>query len=132
MGTARALAAAATVCGKWYVVGGQGAEGELLQSVECFDAATGAWAACPPMQVARSGACAAALGGRLYVCGGLGHEGGLRSVEIFDPETGRWEQGPTLRGPRFSAACCVLPTRLQPNPNPHLVAVRALLGEPYP
>ena len=31
MGAARALAAAAVVGGKWYVLGGQGADGELLQ-----------------------------------------------------------------------------------------------------
>jgi len=88
--TRSAPAAAATIDGKLYVMGGSGPHG-YLSSVERFDPATNAWEAVAPMSTARFFLAAVVLDGKLYVMGGMDDHNRISSVERYDPAKNAWE-----------------------------------------
>jgi glucose/arabinose dehydrogenase/N-acetylneuraminic acid mutarotase len=99
MPTARAGAAAQMVGSRIYVIGGMGADGASLASVDVFDTGTRTWSNAGPMSIPRDNPGAAAIGGRIYVFGGRTRQangttapgaGTLSSVEVYDPSTNSW------------------------------------------
>lgn len=89
--TARAYAAAATVGGRIYVVGGGSSAFSALDTVESYDPITEAWTTEAPMPHARYRPRAAALGGRLVVLGGSNSQySHVARLDVFDPATGTW------------------------------------------
>ena len=84
---------AATLGGRFVVVGGYGAQRSA------WTLTNGRWRALPRLPAARAAAGAAVLGGRLYVVGGVGDRGLARNALEFDPRRMRWRQlvGPTPR-----------------------------------
>jgi len=92
--TPRANAAAATLGGKVWVVGGYG-EGELpVDVVERYDPRTNAWSRGPTLPEGRAQAGAAVLHGVLYVVGGDITTAGRESITdtglAFHPRQHRW------------------------------------------
>ncbi len=91
MPTARAYAAAATVGGRIYVVGGGSSAQQALDTVESYDPITDAWTTEAPMPHARYRPRAAALGGQLVVLGGSNSQySHVARLDVFDPATGTW------------------------------------------
>lgn len=102
--TTRTAFAVAALGGLLYLIGGEGAHGEVLDTVERFDPFKGAWEAAPRLPTPRSVPTALALGGRLFVLGGSGgcYERDIdapwpdKIVESFDSLLGRWSQLPSI------------------------------------
>lgn len=92
LGTPRTDAAHAVLDGRLVVVGGRGAGGARLASVEAFDPATGTWSALAPMPSGRIAAAAFVHEGQLYVVGGSDAEGAADEVFIYNPATGTWRE----------------------------------------
>jgi N-acetylneuraminic acid mutarotase len=93
MATPRQRPVAAFVRDKLYVVGGWGADGEPVQSLEIYDPATNTWTlgASSPGAFAASGV--AVLGGKMYVVGGCEAAScGKQDVRVYDPATNAWSQ----------------------------------------
>ena len=100
MPTARAMAAAVTIDGRVYVVGGaMGAfNNQSLSTLEVYDPVTNTWSTGAPMPTHRFGLQAAAIDGHLYAIGGYQHSvvgGGdaytlLAAVERYDPLSNTW------------------------------------------
>ncbi|MDC8016197.1 PKD domain-containing protein [Tahibacter soli] len=85
--------------GRVLVMGGYSTGGPSTASAEFYDAATGAFAAAPPLVVSRGEAGVATLGdGRILIVGGVRQtaSGGefLRSAEIYDPVSASWSVTP--------------------------------------
>lgn len=110
MPTPRAGASAAVVGGKIYVVGGQGAGGEVLDVVERYDPKTDTWeTGLPPMRDNRVGGMAVALNDTLYALGGRDEHGEvIDDVETFDPLTGQWGSFRSMEQGREGAAAAVI------------------------
>jgi N-acetylneuraminic acid mutarotase len=94
--TPRRSFAGAALDGKYYLVGGLGADQELVESVDVFDFSTGGWGSIPAPDLGRVFADLVAVGGKLYLGGGFekgssGHFQPSRSIEVFDPEVGTWQ-----------------------------------------
>lgn len=92
--------------GRLYVIGGRDALGELLGSVEAYDAATNRWTEVESI-APRWLLGAATHAGRLWAIGGsssdpLHFTSAVDWVQSFDGE--RWSAGPKLSGPRRDAA----------------------------
>lgn len=112
MPTARRHAAAASLGGRVYVVGGWCAgvglagESRNLEVVESYDPVSDSWRAEPPMPTPRRSLQVVAQGGRLYAIGGVDEGSQLPNVESFSPEEGRWREEPALKHKRsaFAAA----------------------------
>lgn len=110
MSTARNGACAVVLDGAIYVMGGEGADGIRLSSVEIFR--HGRWQAGPPMSAARGYACAEVLDGAIYVMGGYAaaprFSAGrtLDTVEVL--RDGAWQPGPPMTGVRSGACSAVL------------------------
>ncbi|MCA8964341.1 MAG: hypothetical protein KDC48_05630 [Planctomycetes bacterium] len=89
--TARVHAAAATVGGRIYVVGGGLGAQQALDTLESYDPVSDTWTTEAPMPHARHRPRAAAFGGKLVVIGGsntmYSH---VARVDVFDPATGTW------------------------------------------
>jgi len=103
-------AAAATVNGRVYVIGGYGGDRAPLRTV--FALVDGAWRRLASLPDARAAAAAAVAGGRLYVVGGIdGRRSLARIAFALDLRTGRWSRipGPT---PREHLAAAGLGTRV--------------------
>ncbi len=101
-GGGRGFAAAATLNGKIYVVGGW-----YVNTVEVYDPATDTWATAAPMHDARqSPGLAVGPDGRLYVSGGgTDTWDGLSSAERYDPTLDAWQLLPSLNdGDRAGSA----------------------------
>ncbi|XP_067641728.1 kelch-like protein 5 isoform X2 [Eurosta solidaginis] len=75
---------------KIYAVGGKGANGEILQSVEMYTASDG-WKAINSMSTPRAFVNAVVLNEKIYVIGGE-NSNKLKSVECYDPTTNSWTQ----------------------------------------
>ncbi|KAK1318992.1 F-box/kelch-repeat protein [Acorus calamus] len=77
-----------------YVVGGYGADGERLSSVEAYDPNRNEWTLIEPLRRPRWGCFASAIQGKLFVMGGRSSFtiGNSRSVEIYDPELRSWSE----------------------------------------
>ena len=110
MMTPRAAAAAVTVDGKIYVIGG--VFGNLhnapLSIVEAYDPITDTWTTKANMPTARMFLSASVVGGRIYAMGGGVWSGAIYStVEVYDPATDTWTREtdmPTARGSHASCA----------------------------
>jgi len=120
MATARGGAGAVAIAGKIYVVGGMGADGASLASVEVFDIASRTWGSAPAMAIRRDNPGVAALGGAVYVFGGRTRNadgttanGTLRSVARFDPATGSWSDRAAMPTGRRAVAVGMLRDRAQ-------------------
>ena len=105
MPTARQEVAAAAFGGHVWVIGGFGATGEPLSTVERYDPASNSWDARPPLPVAVHHAAAVSVNDRLFVIGG--YTGGrlswapLDAVWEWTDARGAWEKRtpmPTARG----------------------------------
>ena len=84
----------AVLDGKFYTVGGEGADADYSNSVERYDLTTKSWEAVAPMATARGSSSATVLGGKLYAMGGgaaWNDIGRLSSVERYDPALDAWE-----------------------------------------
>ena len=104
MTTARKGAAASTLNGKIYVMGGLDDKGNSLNSVEYYDPATKKWAAAAKMGTARYYFSAATLNGKIYVMGG----NNLSSVEYYDPAAKTWADAAKMGTARAGAAASAL------------------------
>ncbi len=91
MPTARIHAAAATVAGRIYVVGGGSSAVGAVDTVVSYDPALDTWRSEPPMPWARHRPRAAEFDGKLVVVGGGNAQyGHVPRVDVFDPATGTW------------------------------------------
>lgn len=116
----------ASLRGKIYTVGGcslrpgappREAFMETLRTCEVYDPASGTWAPCNDLHVARAGARVVAVSDRfLAVVGGcddvFGRAELLPTVELFDVQSGRWTiLEPQLSTPRTTAAAAAIDDR---------------------
>lgn len=93
-----------------YVVGGENAEGETVDTVAVYDLQSNEWrkAASLPQPLANSAVTAA--GGRIYVAGGSSQSGAdskqavADSLYVYDPESDHWSAVATLPYPVAGAA----------------------------
>lgn len=116
MPTRRSSAAAVTVDGVVYVIGGTSwnpATGHNpctpLATVEAYNPATGAWSPRAPMPTARWNTAAAEIAGKIYVVGGdvgCGHR--TSAVEEYDPASNTWTVKSPLPKPRSGPTTAVL------------------------
>jgi glucose/arabinose dehydrogenase/N-acetylneuraminic acid mutarotase len=120
--TARGGATAQAINGKIYVVGGIGADGSALATVEVFDpdvGEDGEWSTGTPLGTRRDNAGSAVLGGKLYVFGGGIHDPSgyttprLNSVEMYDPATETWVERAPMPTARRTMAVGTLNGRAQ-------------------
>lgn len=91
-------AAAASVNGRVYVIGGYGGDRAPLRTA--FALVNGNWRRIASLPDARAAAAAAVAGGRLYIVGGIDGRRSLARVAFaLDLRTGRWSRiaGPTPR-----------------------------------
>ena len=95
---------------KLYAVGGF-ACGQLLSSVEVFDAAAGEWVPGPPLAAARIGLGLATLDGKLYAVGGFNGTRSFSSVEVLTPAAGKWVAGPSLADARYAFGLAAVGTK---------------------
>lgn len=106
--TAREGAAAATVGGKIYVIGGnEGAN--FYDIVEEYDPATDSWTTKSPMLTARAFIAAAVFEEKIYVFGGFDGTNLLDTVEEYDPAADSWTTKtsmPTARSWLAAAQAC--------------------------
>ena len=134
------------------LIGGRGATGSALASVESYDVSSHVVTAAAPMSLGRWGHCAAALAdGKVLVVGGFTAQGPTASVELYDPATNSWTPGPPLAAPRYGHTAVTLPIsgaqhvlivggraasggapltsaeRLQPGPTQHWLPAGALI-----
>jgi N-acetylneuraminic acid mutarotase len=99
-----------------FVIGGFGADGEPVATVEVYDPATDRWETRTPLPAPTHHAAAAVLAGRLFVVGGYG--GGrvswtpLRTVYEYDEARRSWATRAPLRQARGGLAVVALGDRL--------------------
>merc|ERR1712072_1679236 len=83
------------MAGQLYIVGGRNVRGRgghgALNSVERFDAQSGAWEALAPMSTQRARHSASVVAGKLYIVGGKDGQQYWNSAELFDAQSGAWE-----------------------------------------
>jgi N-acetylneuraminic acid mutarotase len=104
--TPRGLAAAATVGGLVYVLGGTQADGTVLAVNEIYDPQADSWSTGPPLSVARAGIGAAAVGSSIVLCGGADeNEQTLTLTESFDAEAGTYTECAPMPTARWLAGC---------------------------
>jgi N-acetylneuraminic acid mutarotase len=113
MPESRAAAAAATVDGSVYIIGGMGGPGDesssMVEEMLVYDVASDSWMVEPGPPTPREHVTAAVVGGRIYVVGGRGHEGNTAVAEAYDPASGEWESlddMPTARSGLSVVAAC--------------------------
>ncbi|CAI8583479.1 unnamed protein product [Vicia faba] len=92
MNVARYAFACAEVNGLVYAVGGYGAEGDSLSSVEVYDPDTNKWTMIESLRRPRWGCFACGFEGKLYVMGGRSSFtiGNSKSIDVYDPEKRKW------------------------------------------
>lgn len=75
-----------------YVVGGRGASGKNLSSVEVYDPQKDEWVHVPSLNRARWGSIAFGIGGKVYVMGGRSSLtiGSSRCISLYDPSRQEW------------------------------------------
>lgn len=125
MPTARGGAQAAVLNNKIYVVGGLGADGASLNTVEAFDPVTGKWITDPladpaELQTRRDNPGIAVADGKLHVFGGRTRNangttvvGALNTMEIYDPVGDSWMFGAPMLNGRRTMAVGTLNGRIQ-------------------
>jgi Kelch motif/Galactose oxidase, central domain len=92
------------------LIGGRGATGSALASVESYDLSSHVVTAAAPMSLGRWGHSAAALAnGKVLVVGGFTGQGPTAAVELYDPATNSWTPGPALAAPRYGHTAVTLP-----------------------
>lgn len=114
--TAREYAAAATINGLVYLVGGQRTDsgvvpGPAMPTLEIYNPATNTWSAAAPMPTPRMGLAAVALNGKLYAVGGRTNgfdNSAVGTVEEFDPGTGLWRTLNPMPTPRYFVGAAVV------------------------
>lgn len=93
--TPRAMAGAATIDGKIYVVGGcenTDCRAWTTNVLEAYDVVTNSWSTKTPMPSSRGIAVVGVIDGKLYVAGGGGPNYVESNVlEVYDPNTDGWE-----------------------------------------
>ncbi|AUX22245.1 uncharacterized protein SOCEGT47_027460 [Sorangium cellulosum] len=83
--------------------------GDLHDTAEVFDPASGSWSTQAPMSSARAVHTATQLrDGRVLVVGGDNPEGALASVEVFDPASGSWSTQSPMTTPRQAHTATLL------------------------
>lgn len=112
MNVARYEFACSVVDGLVYAIGGHGAGGEGLSSVEVFDRQRNTWTLIESLRRPRWGCFACGLQGKLYVMGGRSSFtiGNSRYVDIYDAEKHVWNE--TKNGCVMVVAHAVLNQRL--------------------
>ena len=115
MMTPRAGAAAVTVDGKIYVIGG--VFGNLhnapLPVVEAYDPVTDTWTRKANMPTARMFLSASVVGGRIYaIGGGVWSEAIYSTVEVYDPATDRWTRESDMPTARHMHSASVVSGRI--------------------
>jgi len=113
MPTPRGGATAQVLGGLIYVMGGMGADGASVGTVEVFDPIGNAWSTAAPLPTPRDNPGSAVLDGRIYVFGGRIRNsngsvpnGTLTTTEMYDPSLDTWSaRAPMPTGRRtFSTA----------------------------
>ena len=99
------------------VIGGEGSEGEFVNSLERYDPSTNEWEeeAVAPMPAARNYVGTAVLEGKLYAAGGQSEaDNGATSnlVERYDFATKAWEEVAPMATPRKAHKMAVLDGKL--------------------
>ena len=118
MPTARYGAAAVTVNGKIYAIGGSDFIGGFstagfLNTVEVYDPLSNAWGTAAPMPTVRYLAAAAALNGKIYVIGGLATDvSNVNTVEVYDPATKSWSTAASMPTARRALAAVTLNNKI--------------------
>ena len=113
MPTARQEVAVAELNGRVFVIGGFGADSEVVATVEVYDPASNGWQTRTPLPAPTHHAAAAVVDGRLFVVGGYG--GGrvsgtpLRTVYEYDEARSSWATRAPLRQARGALESVVLP-----------------------
>jgi len=101
-----------------YAIGGYSAPqpaGQVLNSVDAYDPATGAWSSTPPMPMQTPRVWPAAvtgLDGVIYAIGGFSSEGPVSTVEAYYPSLDRWLPKPSLPAAGYGLAAAVDPKGL--------------------
>lgn len=87
--------AAASLDGKYYLVGGMCDGFEVVDTCDVFDFATKEWSQIPSPTQVRVNGHLLAIAGKLYLVGGTAQRGDdmtpARSIECFDPARGTWK-----------------------------------------
>ena len=101
MPTPRAYAAVAVLNGQVYVMGGRGAGGNALGTVQRYNPASNTWSAVEGLREPRYNAAAAVLGGRILLTGGRESDGRVTDdVEVYVPSENDWESFDSLENER--------------------------------
>ncbi|MDX3236957.1 carboxypeptidase regulatory-like domain-containing protein [Streptomyces sp. ME03-5709C] len=110
----REAPSAGFIDGKFYAVGGWGADGEPDAKLEIYDPAKNTWSTGAPTPAPRAGAGTAVLDGKLYVVGGCGRDacGTGSEVTVYDPRTDKWSSVAPYPEPISWNACAGLEGRL--------------------
>jgi serine/threonine protein kinase len=87
-------------------------EGETLQTVETYDARTGAWQTQPPLPIPLHHATAATYRGEVVVIGGATETIAKASNKVFVLRDGNWAELPPLQHARAAAAAAVVGEKL--------------------
>jgi serine/threonine protein kinase/N-acetylneuraminic acid mutarotase len=109
--TARLMMAWTVLDGKIWIAGGI-RHGETLQTVESYDARTGAWQPQPPLPIPLHHATAATYRGELVVIGGASETIADASNKVFAFRDRKWTELPTLQHARAAAAAAVVDDKL--------------------
>ncbi len=109
--TARLMMASTVLDGKIWVAGGI-RNGETLQTVETYDAQTGAWQPQPPLPIPLHHATAATYHGQVVVIGGATDTIADASNKVFAFRDGEWTELPPLQHARAAAAAAVVDDKL--------------------
>ena len=108
--TERTEVAAAALGDRIWVLGGYGADGATLATVEVYDTGADTWARGPDLPVAVNHAMAATLGGALYVGGG--NDGTRPSTQLARLDGDRWRTLAPLPQGRSAGGLVALDGRL--------------------
>ena len=118
MSIARGGANAQVLDGRIYVIGGMGADGASLASVEVFDPVSESWTPGVGMLTRRDNPGAAVFGDELFIFGGRtrnadGSGNTLATVEVFDSASGTWAFGASMPTARRTMSVGTISGRAQ-------------------
>jgi N-acetylneuraminic acid mutarotase len=105
--SARTEVVAVVVGAQAYVMGGYGADGGTVTTVEIFDTASGRWGGGPALPLAVNHAMAAAVKDKVYLFGGY-QSNGAPSSAAFVLEPSGWRQVTAMPQPRGAATAAVV------------------------
>ena len=110
MGQARSRLAVAVDDGLIYVIGGETANGQVVDTVSTYDLRFNQWYTVAPLPEPAANAAAATYDGKIYVAGGTTAfqlEGEPEIVDgfwVYEPQSDRWQSAGTLPTPLAGAA----------------------------